>query len=435
MSERSSGLILPRQHGVTAPGALDDWRKPVGANPAFMFLSHASRVLMLQGPVGPFFDRMCGWLKSRGAEVRRVVFQGGDEFDCQALQPERFTAPPAEWPAHFSALVSDWKPDCIVLFGQARHYHKVALERARAIDLPVVVLEEGYFRPGYVTMELGGVNGYSTTLDRFEWTVGPTDADAGLRPDTSEMHFQKMAWHACQHYLALGRTKKTFPHYQHHRCDDVQFYARYWVWSWFRKYWHRQPDYRLQRWLIGEPGHPQPYFFVPLQLEGDSQITYHSPFTNIVEFIIQVMRSFAARAPRDSLLVFRQHPHARGGPGHVDLIRTLATSLGVANRVHHMAEGDTPILAEHSMGTVVINSTVGLQALERGVPLIALGEALYRQPEFTFTGALDDFWDKRLPPDAAVTAAFLAQIKNLTQAPASVYALRKEKLRWTVPPR
>jgi capsular polysaccharide export protein len=148
---------------------------------------------------------------------------------------------------------------------------------------------------------------------------------------------------------------------------------------------------------------------------------------------LRVLPSFARHAPKEALLVFRQHPHARGGPGNHELIRTLAKSLEISGRVFHMCEGDTPDLAERSLGTIVINSTVGLQALERRVPLIVLGDALYKHPEFTFTGDIDAFWEERRKPDPDATRAFLAQVKHLTQAPASVYALREEKLGWPAP--
>jgi capsular polysaccharide export protein len=79
----------------------------------------------------------------------------------------------------------------------------------------------------------------------------------------------------------------------------------------------------------------------------------------------------------------------------------------------------------------VINSTVGLQALERRVPLLVLGDALYKQPEFTFMGDIDAFWEERRKPEPVATRAFLTQVKHLTQAPASIYALRDEKLCWS----
>jgi capsular polysaccharide export protein len=406
-----------------------NWRAPVPGNPAFACLSNARRVLLLQGPVGPFFDRITDWLHSFGCRVDRVVLHGGDEADCQRLHPICFSEPQSSWPAFLGTLLREQRPDCIVLFGQNRYYHKVALERARAIDLPVVVLEEGYFRPGYVTMELWGVNGYSTTLDRFTWA--PEESEDGepavLAPQLTGMHFQKMAWHASRHYLAMQTAKQRFPHYIHHRCDDLGFYARYWTRSWARKAMHRAPDRRLQRWLFDSG---TPYYFVPLQLEGDSQIVHHSPFQDNSDFILRVMPSFARHASAEALLVFRQHPHARGGAGNNELIRTLAKSLKISDRVFHMTEGDTPDLAERSMGTIVINSTVGLQALERHVPVIALGDALYKQPEFTFMGDIDAFWHERRKPDLDATRAFLAQVKHLTQAPASIYALRDQALGW-----
>lgn len=411
---------------LASPEVREHWRQPVEGNPAFAVLSGARRVLMLQGPVGPFFDRVSSWLSARGCEVRRVVFQGGDERDCRAVRPIRFTGTAATWPAFLGELLATDRPDCVVLFGQGRLYHKVALERARAIDLPVVVMEEGYFRPGYVTMELGGVNGYSTTLDRFEW-VSPHPSRLQLAPAVTPMHFQKMAWHASQHYIALREERHRYPHYQHHRPVAPAAYAAYWIRSWIRKAMRRGPDRRLQQWLFGTR---QRYYFVPLQLDGDSQITQHSPFRSTAEFVVEVLQSYARRAPEDTMLVFRQHPHARGGPGNGGLIRTLSASLGVAQRVHHMVEGDTPDLAEHSLGTILINSTVGLQALERGAPLIALGDAPYKQPAFTFTGDLDSFWDQCKRPDRDAAGAFLAQVKHLTQMPASVYALRSEPLAW-----
>jgi capsular polysaccharide export protein len=423
-----SSVLVSHQPARGGP-ELDNWREPVSINPALACLGRSKRVLMLQGPVGPFFDRVARWLISRGTQVKRVVFQAGDEHDSQAVQPIRFSDAADLWPQRLGTLMSEWQPDCILLFGQARLYHKVALERARADDTTTVVMEEGYFRPGFVTMELGGVNGYSTTLDRFVW-ADPAESGflaPGLLPHTTRSHFQKMAWHASQHYLAMRSGRDRYPHYTHHRADDPNAYARYWVRSWFRKGWHRSSDRRLQRWLF-DSGNP--YYFVPLQLDGDSQITQHSLFPSNIDFVIRVIRSFAEHAPLGSILVFKQHPHARGGASHEPLIRSLASALGVLPRVHHMVEGDTPDLAEKSQGVVLINSTVGLQAIERNVPLMVLGDAPYRRPELTFSGDLDEFWFRRTLPDREAAIQFLAQMKNLTQAPASIYASRREPLNW-----
>eukprot|EP01034_Spumella_vulgaris_P024074 gene24074-30377_t len=238
-----------------------------------------------------------------------------------------------------------------------------------------------------------------------------------------------MAWQASRHYQALWDARHEFAHYQHHRISQPSYYAFFWVRSWLRKLKHLRPSHRLQQKLFAQKA-IHPYYFVPLQHDGDAQILHHSNFANNAEFVIRVMESFAQHAPARSLLVFRQHPHVRGGPGHSELIGGLADDLGISQRVHHLVEGDTPDLAQHSAGVVVINSTVGLQALERGAPLMVLGDAPYKQPQLSFMGELDEFWQQAKPASPEITAHFLTQMKNLTQAPASVYAFRNEPLLW-----
>ena len=75
----------------------------------------------------------------------------------------------------------------------------------------------------------------------------------------------------------------------------------------------------------------------------------------------------------------------------------------------------------------------GLQALERNAPLMVMGEAIYKQPHLTHNGSLDDFWVRPVRPDRAAVEFFLLQVKNLTQAPASVYANFEEPLNWPLP--
>ena len=412
----------------------------VHANPAWLALAGARSVLMLQGPLGPFFDRLAVWLKTSGTKVNRIAFQSGDEHDCKALVPIKFTAPLSHWPDFLRLQLIQLNVDCVVLFGQSRQYHNLARQIAEQLSIAVVVMEEGYFRPGFATMELGGVNGYSTTLQRFVWEQAPSAAVSeaalpaafvgALQPHHSSKHFQKMAWHASQHYLALWHGRKHFPHYQHHKKNNPYWYAQYWVWSWMKKLACTGPDKRMQRQLVDNS---RPYYFVPLQHDGDAQITHHSCFGENTEFIINVLRSFCDHAPGDSCLVFRQHPHSRGGPGHSVFINSLARELGIANRVLHLCEGDTPLLAQHSAGVVLINSTVGLQALERGAPLMVLGDALYNQPGLCFGGHVDQFWQQAHKPVFGETEHFLVQIKNLTQVPASLYAMRNEPLVWASP--
>ena len=401
--------------------------QPTPCNPALRRLQNAKSVLLLQGPVGAFFDRLATWLMQQGAKVQRVAFQGGDLHDSQVLQPIAYKQGLQHWPEFLAQLLHTHHIDCVVLFGQSRRYHQVAIEQCKKQGVSIVVLEEGYFRPGFITMELDGVNGFSQTLNRYTWV--PTSEAAAITPDITPSHFQKMAWQASLHYQAMWQARHEFANYQHHRISQPRYYFVYWMRSWLRKLKHLRPSRRLQQRLFAHKA-SQPYYFVPLQHDGDAQIVHHSDFANNAEFVIRVIHSFAQHAPAHSLLVSRQHPHVRRGPGHGELIAGLAQELGISHRVHHMVEGDTPDLAQHSAGVVLINSTVGLQTLERGAPLMVLGQALYKQPQLSFMGELDQFWTEGRPSCPQFTRHFLAQMKNLTQAPVSVYAWRNEPIRW-----
>ena len=400
----------------------------VSCNPALLKLAASRCALLLQGPVGPFFDRLTGWLQSNGTSVHRVIFQAGDRHDCRCGQSMDFAGAIVQWPEFFLSTVQRLNIDVIVLFGQTRAHHAAAIALGKAAGLPVVVLEEGYVRPGYITMELGGVNGFSTTLSHFDWQA---DA-AGLTvkanmPRSSEHQFRQMAWYACRHYWAMHWGLSASAPYTHHKSASIWHHSSYWAWSLVKKSLHLLPNNARVKGLS-----TQPYFFVPLQHDGDSQIIHHSPFGENTEFIIEVLRSFAHGAPADALLVFRQHPHSRGGRGHGRLIRSLAAELGLGHRVVHLVEGHTPTIVTHARGVVVINSTVGLQALMRHKPLMVLGDALYDRPGLTFQGLLDDFWSDCPAPDAPQVDAFLLALIALTQAPCNVYGKAHEPLLWTV---
>lgn len=333
-----------------------------------------------------------------------------------------------QWPSFLENTIRLLDVDLLVLFGQARPHHNAAMALANSIGIPVVVLEEGYVRPGFITMELGGVNGFSTTLRDFEWRPelsGPTAQTK--KPVSTEHQFRQMAWFACRHYWALYWGHKISTHYQHHKSTSIWNHSLYWAWSLIKKNLHLVHDNNRVKLL-----RDQSYFFVPLQHDGDSQITHHSPYVQNTEFIIEVLRSFAHHAPTDARLVFRQHPHSRGGRSHDRLIRSLASELGIGLRVEHLVEGHTPTIITQARGVVVINSTVGLQALRRNKPLMVLGEAMYDRPGLSFQGTLHQFWGDCPAPDAEQAQAFIQSLIELTQVPCNVYGLADEPLLWTV---
>lgn len=397
--------------------------RTVDENPALTVLKGARSVLLLQGPVGPFFDRLSQWLMNRQQQVHRIVFSGGDLHDCQLIKPIEFKDKLDEWPMFFETQCVQLKVDVVVLFGQSRAYHQQALMAAKQLGVQAIVLEEGYFRPGFITMELDGVNGNSSTLDRFRWG-GSAES---IQSATDEHPFLNSTYFAALHYAHMLLRDGSFPHYKHHRHRSPAYYFGYWMYSWFRKWSHRKLDMRKQKKLLASQAS---YYFVPLQFEGDAQLKLFSDYRSVEEFLAELIRSFSTHAPKSTLLVLREHPHGRGMGGYLSFIRQIAMSCGVDSRILYFVEGDTPLLVNHSTGVVTINSTVGVRALKSHVPLKVMGAAIYQRPGLVFDGELDEFWSKSTPAKPELAEDFVLQLKNLTQVPVCGYATRNISIDW-----
>ena len=50
---------------------------------ALTVLLSGKKYLLLQGPMGPFFNDVAEWLESLGRNAVNVVFNGGDRFYCR----------------------------------------------------------------------------------------------------------------------------------------------------------------------------------------------------------------------------------------------------------------------------------------------------------------------------------------------------------------
>src|SRR6266436_5754325 len=61
---------------------------------------------------------------------------------------------------------------------------------------------------------------------------------------------------------------------------------------------------------------------------------------------------------------------------------------------------------ERRPAVVTVNSTVGTLALAGGLPVMALGKAVYDIAGLTYQGELDAFWRAAPSPDAALFDAF-----------------------------
>lgn len=378
------------------------------------------KVLLLQGPVGPFFRNFADDLRRLDARVFKINFNAGDCFFYP--QGVNFRRPMSEWPEFLQRFIRRHAVDIIVLFGDCRSIHMAAKEVAQETGTDVYVFEEGYLRPNHITMEHLGVNGYSQFVPQVRDYLNSFYLGK-MRPppfvDVGKTYWYA-AWWAVLYYMAASFGRRKFPHYRHHRPLQIRE-GLYWIRGAFRKQWFRFQERGIAAKLAGKWS--QRYFLVPLQVHNDAQISHHSPYAAIEDFIEEVIVSFAKNAPQDCILVLKQHPFDRAYKDYGRLIRELGGSLGCAERIFYIHDQHLPTLLTHARGVVVINSTVGLSAVKELLPVKVCGESVYNIRGLTVQDALDGFWSaaEHFRPNRMYINHYLDYLCRNTQHNGSFY--------------
>lgn len=359
------------------------------------------RFLFLQGPPGPFFFRLGQALRDLGHAVHRINLNGGDQSEWPGPAID-YDGTADRWPSFVDTFLVESRITDIVLFGDCRPLHNAARGMARLRGLRVHVFEEGYIRPDWATLELDGVNGHSTLPRDPAWFVEaarslPPLAERAPVPAT----FRRRAHEATAYYANTFLRTFRFPHYRSHRDRSATAEALGWLKQLALRKLHRgQAEATLAK-LVGRR-----YFTLPLQLSSDHQIRIHSPFGSMEAGTSYVIESFARSAPADCVLLIKEHPLDNGLFSWGRFIEREAARLKVSDRVLFAKGGDIFAIVTGSLGVVTINSTTGTLALASGIPVAALGHAVYNIPGITFSGPLDDFWAKPPPPATDVWDSF-----------------------------
>lgn len=376
------------------------------------------RILLLQGPVGPFFARLSQDLIAAGAYCFKINLNGGDWLFSQR-RAYNFRGRPQDWPAYLEELIDNLAIDTVMLFGDCRAYHLAATEIANRRGLKTLVFEEGYIRPDYITLEEGGVNGHSQ-IPRSPIFYLNRRIPKPPKPKPVGNAFWFAALWVISYYIAAAALRPWFWHYQHHRPLTLTE-GNHWLRGFARKAFYKFTEREMQPRLTGALS--KRFFLVPLQIHTDAQIQIHSDLKSIPDFIKDVIGSFARHGQADHFLAIKHHPLDRGYHDYASLIRREAARQGVKDRVIYIHDQHLPTLLDHALGVVVINSTVGLSAIHHGVPTKALGAAIYDMPGLTYAGALDDFWREalRFQVDETLYEAFRNHVISHTQLNGSFY--------------
>ena len=357
--------------------------------------------LFLQGPPGPLAYRLAKVIRKRGLSVDRINICAGDRIDWPEPAID-FRGRYSDWACFFDEVLRRRGITDILLFGDCRPYHVSARRIAALRGIRTHVLEEGYLRPNWMTLELEGVNAHSLLRRDKKWFIEEArrlPAEPDMPPITAS--FRRRVKDTARYYAATHLADLTFPHYRTHRTGSPLAAA----FGWGMKYlFGSRRERRAQRVVRAVEG--RRFFLLPLQLSGDYQIRAHSPFADMPGAAAFVLESFAAHAPSDAQLLIKAHPLDCSLFDWERYLDRRAARLGIAGRVHFIDGGDLEELAAASLGMVCVNSTSATLALQAGTPVCALGDAIYKIPGLTFDGHVDQFWTNPTPPEPGLYEAF-----------------------------
>ncbi len=381
-------------------------------------------ILLLQGPMGSYFNTLDTKFTNEGAQVFRIGFNAGDEFFARKSHYTGYKDKPKNWTSFIKFFLIKHDINKLFVFGDCRFYQKIAIDVAKKLDIQIYVFEEGYIRPNYITLEKYGVNGYSFQPRNREFYDNFKIEDSLIKESKESIKFKstfsKMAREAIAYYWIGNVFYYKYPYYIHHRNFSLWDEFKAGCKNILRKYKCKITERGLNEKFENELS--KKYYLVPLQTHGDFQIKTHSKYKNIEAFIKEVMESFAQNAPKDTILVFKHHPVDRGRRTHAAYIKNLAYVLGTQNRVIITWDVYLPTLLKNTIGTIVINSTVGISSLYHEAPTICLGNAIYDIEGLTCKGlSLADFWENYKEVDSELFRKYRAYLIKTTQINSNFY--------------
>lgn len=359
-----------------------------------------------------------------------MLFHAGDAFFAKEAGCIRFSGDLDTWDAWFRHEMMMQTPDLIILFGSNRPAHLRARHIAARNGIAVLSLEEGYLRSGYITCELGGNNQHSPLLHWRLGSGGTASFDPALEPHVAAgpvlpvMSLWAMIYYGLRDGLSCGPDEALF----HRKRHNLLRLALHWSAHAGRRILARGLEQRKVHALRKS----RDYILVPLQVPTDSQLVVAArgwTTPKLIEACLQAL----LRTDHSQRLVFKLHPLDTSGAAIARAVRRRSRELGIsAGRVKVLNSGRIGDLAHHSNGMLVINSTSAFSALHHDVPVLVLGEAVFRHDNLVTIGETDAdiiaFFKQRQARRREAVNAFMSDLKAQSLLPGDFYIASGRKV-------
>ena len=345
-------------------------------------------VLLLQGPVGPFFYKLSKILKENNAKVFKINFTGGDFlfYPFNAISYKDSLENLRNFIYEF-CLKNNIQ--IVFAFNDCRPIHKESIKALKQLGIDYYIFEEGYIRPNFITFEKDGVNANSKLPKEksFYLQYKPTPYEKKEYPKS---YFGSMAWISFYYWAMSFILGFYFNNALHHRSlSPMEMFP--WFLSLYRKYYYKLKERSCIKKIKESK---KRYFALILQVYNDTQIKNHFDGKRIERFIKRSIISFARYSNPKDILVIKHHPMDRGYKDYHHIINRIAIKCQIKDRILYIHDIHLPTFLSNATGCVVINSTTGLSSILHNCPTKVCGNAIYDIDGLTYQGSLDLFWKK-----------------------------------------
>jgi capsular polysaccharide export protein len=366
-----------------------------------------------------FWRELGSAFAANGHRVLKINCNFGEQWYWRRLSAWNYRGRFRNWRRYLYRFMTTQHVTDIIYYADRLPYHVVAAEVSRELGVRTFVVENGYLRPDWITLERGGMSAYS----HF-----PSDPEKIRQiaarvpePDLTDRYLHRPFmedFHEANYHNIEFLFRTHFPFYRTDRGTNTFVNIASGLRRRFRrKELDRHADAVIQQ-LIEEK---RPFFLVAMQTQGDYQIRDNSPYAGIGEMIEEVVASFATHGAPSHRLVFKLHPHDNAVVNWRQTIAQAAARHGIGGRVDTIDGGNLESLFAIANGVVTVNSTVGLRAIRAGCSVKCLGAAIYDMPGLTHQGGLDTFWDRPAAIDRSLAEAFVRAINGTIQIKGSFY--------------
>ena len=369
--------------------------------------------LFLQGPLSPFFKLIADALEQRNHRVLRINLCFGDWLFWRRPGATNYRGSLKRWPEFITAFMQTEGVTDLLLLGEQRDYHKIAIKTAKKLGVAVTVTDFGYLRPDWITFERDGMTGDSV-FPRDPESIR-TIALSLPKPDLKLKYqdsFWTMAGWDMLYHLSSSLMRPLYPLFRwHHVHHPILVYLGIGLHLLLNRMRRERSIKSIQH--LRDTG--TTYFVYPLQMQNDFSIRAYSHYDDQREAIREVLESFARCAPVNSKLIIRVHPLDPMLYDWHGFCNRFAIQNDMLDRIEYIDGGPLDKLLHPARGVVTINSTVGIWTLLAGIPLMVLGEAVYDIDGLTFQGGLDQFWTEATPPDPLLRDDYIRAIAGTIQ--------------------